>query len=199
MKHFFLLLAFFSYIFCSEVFAQKYSFMETRSDTILKDYKSILIAGSGTIENRIFLNLLTEKIISKLKSNKVVNQFEYLGHNTGEVKENLNNFFSQSFDGILIFTPVDSLPNINHKNASFNLPIILPSTIGQSSFQTVSVRTSKKSMETYFIIQLFNNQNQSHSIWDATLSVKSDISKMNLYSNISDEIISSLKKRSIIK
>lgn len=174
---------------------QRYKLELTKSNTVQKHYRNILIIGSGKVENRAFLEELTAKIINT-KSDSVKWQYQFRGRSTTEANKQIKSLLQNNYDAILVFSPADSLTSyyVSHSKPFYADTRLTP-TSGYPQFTTP---TRKIEFTSDFIIQIFDLQNQETPIWEANLYVNCDVSKSQVYLDISRSLISNLKTNKIL-
>ena len=183
----------------SSVNAQKkvFTLKETQIDTVNKEFKSILILGSGSTATRIFLDNLSEVLIKKLKSEKIKSVYYYLNKASDTLSETFIAISKNDYDAILIFNPEDtaifkSISKVNKNHIS------LPTIIG--NYTAISPTTSiTTSYHQSFNLNLYSHDDKSKALWEANLVVDFSMSGLSNYQNISNKIYWRLKAHKYLK
>ena len=194
MKHIILYIIFLILISPFSSFGQDYVFKETKTNTVKRNYKAILIIGYGSIEARLFLEALSSKIIDNFKLDSIKTAYKYLGKATVQTDKEIKNMADSQYDAIIIFLPKDtavaSMGNYAHTSSAY-FPII-----GNANYSTTSRIVSYTQN---FDIQLYEPSDKSTSVWSALLKiVNADFSKQKFYSRILKTLLTSFKTSKII-
>ncbi len=139
MKHFILYLIFILLNTPHFSKAQKFTFKETKTISVKKDFKKVLILSFGSIETRLFLENLSAKIIDRLKIENIEAEYQYLGNKTEQTDGEIKNRMHNLFDAFMVFSPLDtSLFSLKYKTNNMGVPV--------SGFGTVGVTTASRSI-----------------------------------------------------
>jgi hypothetical protein len=180
--------------FTASIKAQKISLTETKTNSTIKKYNSILIIGGGSTASRLFLDNLSEKLIAILLTKNITCEYKYIGNiERGEQITDLP-IFDNKHDGYLLFNPTDT--SIMKITTSTNGGSIFSNDINNAPGGHLYSR--KVSYEETFDISFYDNENKKTSIWEAELTVNADFSKARLYTKTSEKIKISLQQNLII-
>jgi len=183
----------------SSTFAQEkiFTFTETKTDTINKKFKSILLIGIGSTPTRIFLDKLKDVLIKKLNSEKIKSDYYYLGRDDDTLSKPFDTLLTRNYDAILVFSPKDSsiFKTISKNKGNLSLLNLLGLyTVGQIRSKSLSI-----SYQQSFNLSLYLQENKSESIWDANLDVNFGMGGLSNYQNISNKIYWRLKAHKYVK
>jgi hypothetical protein len=170
--------------------AQMYSLTQTKSNTEQRYFKTMMIVGSGSIETRAFLDLLTSQLIARLEDKNIEATYYFMVEDTFQIN---NGILPDSFEAILVFTPIDSLhfSQIRYRKKIDLLYIpSLPPRYGRYA--------RKVDYKETFDIQLYFKGLTIDTIWAAKLVVEGDYSKYPKTHDIVNKIISSLASNKVL-
>lgn len=173
---------------------QKFIFKEIRTDTVRKYLNKILIVGIGSVETRHFSETLSSMLIKKFKLMNIESEFHYLGKDPKKANEEVKTLLTMNFDAVMVFAPSDS--------SFFSLQYITSNsrtTTNTWGDINIQITTRSLSYSQYFYLQLYELANPNNLVWEASLDVAFDPTEQNIYSRITQKIISSLKTKSILK
>jgi len=174
---------------------QKCKLIETKTNQTERKISGILIFGNGTLETRAFLDIMTEKMSTQLKSKDIKCEFDYVGKTKIQIDSNLKQKISADFGLIMLFEPLDSLQyelsNSNYSGTAggnYGVPVI-PYSVNSRSITYVQK----------FKIQLFDVNDLGNSIWESTLELDINMGKKRTYAYIADVLLKSLKNNKFIQ
>ncbi len=173
--------------------SQKFTFVETKTNQTIKNYKKVLLAGIGSVETRLFLETLSEKLIKEFESRKVESNFFYLGDDPKEANEQVKTLLNNQYDAIIIFAPLDSafFSVLNYKSGTQSY------TPGIGTI--ITSRTSRKIIYAQDLyVNLIEIVPQKSLIWSVNLSLDFDPTKRRIYSQITKSFTKSLRNNKIL-
>lgn len=81
----------------------------TRPNSVQKDYKNLLILGSGNMASRKFIHDIVYELNKRLGDDDITYKYEYLGAEEAQINENLQKVvLANKHDAILIISPLNS-------------------------------------------------------------------------------------------
>jgi len=151
----------------------------------------MLIVGSGNVETRAFLELLSSHLIARLEDKNMEATYHFNVEDTFQMN---NGLLPDSFEAILVFKPIDSLHFSQLRYRKKVDLVYIP------SLPPRSARYARKvDYKEAFDIQLYSTRLPSDTIWAAKLVVEGDYSKNSKTNEIVEKIISSLTSNKVIK
>jgi hypothetical protein len=153
-------------------------------------FKKMLMMGSGSIETRAFLDVLTSHLIARLQDKNMEATYHFNVEDTFQMN---NGILPDSFEAILVFKPMDSLhfSEIHYRKKA--------DLLYTPSLPPRSARYARKvDYKETFDIQLYFPRLTSDTIWSAKLVVEGDYSKNSKTNEIVKKIISSLISNKVI-
>lgn len=162
-----------------------------RLNTIQKDYKNLLILGSGNMASRKFIHDIIYELNKRLKEDDISYKYEYLGTEEAEINENLQKTVrANKHDAILIITPQNSTIRSFWKG-NYILEEI-PKNEKDAYLNNYGERLLEK-----VDIQITEDLN-SEPIWKALLQTNVSQDAQKVFAIISRNLIAEMKKNKLI-
>ena len=174
--------------------SQCYTFKETKTDTIKRSFKKILIVGVGKTATRFFVDQVTKSLITKFKSIGVEVEYAFLGDDNAEANIQVKRLLAQNFNALITFDPIDSL----FQFSSNSLPPI-QTTDPHLGVPTYQSPLHLMSYEDAFNVNFYDLTNGKKVIWSSLLKITCLLDKKREYSEIAKILIASLKSSNILQ
>lgn len=151
-----------------------------------KVVKNVLIIGIGSSTSRIFMDDLSQRIISRFKKLNIQSSYSYLGNNYADAIDEMSNLQKNfAYDAYLIFSPKDS-SNIAFINDKPAIPL--------SPGMPIHIQHHYLVYHQKFEITLLPKNFNLRSYWSALLTVNCDLRSNAIHSSLSKKICSQFKK-----
>ncbi|MBK7307676.1 MAG: hypothetical protein IPI88_12005 [Chitinophagaceae bacterium] len=193
MKHFGFILAFFLFLTDITSEAQTNNLIETKTNAEQKNYRKILILGKGALETRAFLEILSQKLISKFKTKGIEAKYYFKGKDTIQISEDLKQLATEKFDAVISFEPRDSSHYSHITYSKNNSPLTAP-ILGPGNFSSRSIE-----YQDIFEVSICEDLTKCEPIWGAILSIDSDFTKKDNMKEILNKIFFSFRSNKILK
>lgn len=170
-------------------------FKDTRGDSFNIQLDTVAILGVGSTPARIFLDGLSQKLMTGFKKEKLIASYQYLGKTVNESRQVYNTILKENPKAILLILPTDTA---YYGPETYTTSIPLPNNI----YGGISINAQEHvyAYAQNFYLKLYVREEKLELIWSAQFQVNCDLSKPNPYaSNISQKIIASFKKSMFFK
>lgn len=166
-----------------------------KPNSVQKDYKNLLILGSGNMASRKFIHDIVYELNKRLGDDEISYKYEYLGAEEAQINENLPKVvLANKHDAILIISPVNS--SIRY---SVNRSILTQGhwvREGQQWTPDPSITYDERLLEKVDI-QMTEDLN-SEPIWTALLQTNINTDAQKIFAAISRNLIAEMKKNLLI-
>lgn len=170
--------------------ASDFKFEERQSDTVQMKFDSILIVGEGSMETEIFLDDLSQFIITELKERGIMAKYKYLGRNGTEFDNEFDSINKAGYKAILFLLP--------RGGSSLDMQSSLNRTTVYAAGNPIQITfpTSHISYQQAFNFQLCLPNEKT--VWEASVVIHCDLRKSKGAKKVAKKLISTLKKNKYI-
>ncbi|MGO4294633.1 hypothetical protein [Chitinophaga sp. RAB17] len=163
-------------------------------NNIQKDYKNLLILGSGNMASRKFIHDIVYELNKRLGEDDITYKYEYLGADDAQINENLKKaVLTNKHDAILIISPISS--SINYY-ASRNI-LNGGRYVREGHQNDESATTYDERLLEKIDLQITEDLN-SEPIWTALLQTNINHEAQKIFAAISRNLIAEMKKNMLI-
>jgi len=152
---------------------------DIKENTVLREYRKILVCGAGTVAVRMVVDNLYENLAFDFNEKKIESDYRFLGNDKENIIKKLEEFKdAENFDAVLIFMQADP----SHLTETYyieGLPMR-----DMKLYQTIS-------------IQLLDLKDKSNSIWEAMITMNMSVLNKKVYKDISVQILKNMKANMI--
>ncbi|HEX3024147.1 MAG TPA: hypothetical protein VHP12_02955 [Chitinophagaceae bacterium] len=183
-------------IFClpCSCLAQLFSvidFKEIKKNETPKEYRAILIVGSGVTENRFLFDEIVEPLSKKISKKAITTEILFMP--TSENDENNNTeilnqqLLKKEYDAVFFIMPNrTSITTIHEYSLQVSPPVVSRINSHSRGNSTLNFR-------------IFDIKNLRDEVWMATMNINVELASRNAYRRISNIIIESLVNNHLCK
>ncbi|MEP7253674.1 MAG: hypothetical protein ABI683_14880 [Ginsengibacter sp.] len=164
----------------SDNFTRDINLYESTSNYLPRNFKKILICGTGDAATRLFVEKLSDKLNARFTSKSIEGGYLYLGDEGWAADSALFQFRKEgTYDGYLFFFQKDLQTS--------------------ASDQLLNSKKGKRNFDEFLGIKLFDAVKNNKQIWEANLKVNSNLTDEKFYSDVSAIIIKRFSENKILK